>query len=333
MATGEVVGTRWQLEVDESGTLSIPLLDTKVEAVRLTAESAERVAELLADARAEAEPATGRPGADAGRAVVPVPLRAGDDGRWSAAPVRLGLLGPVETRTPGVLDATRVPLATEVVTFLALQSSPVHPSVLAASVWPRGVTAEVRDATVERVRDWLGTDAEDNHLLRSDDDGRLSLSADVAVDWHAFCELALRARQVGSREQRELLRRALHLVRGELLEGRPGGRYAWLARSRLEQTVHDVVVDAAHQLALLCLDGDDPRGGAAAARAGLRLASGSQVLWRDLVRAEFQGPGGADAAAEAAGTMAEVLGLRGASIEAETDALVEELLPASRATG
>ncbi|NUR07493.1 MAG: hypothetical protein HOQ45_10830, partial [Nocardioidaceae bacterium] len=223
--------------------------------------------------------------------------------------------------------------ATEVLTFLALQTAPVHPSVLAASVWPRGVTPEVRDATVERVREWLGTDTEDNHLLRAGDDGRLSLAPDVAVDWHAFCELALRARSASHREERELLRRALHLVRGELLQDRPANRYAWLARTRLESQVEDVVVDAAHRLWVLCTDDRDPEGASAAARAGLRLAPGSQVLWRDLVRSEYDGPGGADAASRAVGGMVDVLGRRGAHIEAETDALVEELLPAEQSAG
>lgn len=327
VSTGHVPGTRWALEVDESGTLRVPLLDVEVEAVRLTASSAELVAELLENARAAA------PRPRDVRAPVATPPRPGDDGLWSAAPVRVGVLGPVETRTPGALDPTRVALATEIATFLALQTSPVHPSVLAASVWPRGVTPEVRDAALERVREWLGTDAEGNHHLRSDDDGRLSLVADVAVDWHAFGELALRARKVGPRDERELLRRALHLVRGPFLDGRPDGRYAWLARTRLEAQVEDVVVDAAHRLGELCHLDRDPAGAAGAARAGLRLAPGSQLLWRDLVRSEYDGPGGADAAAEAAATMAEVLAGRGAGIEPETDALVEELLPARAVRG
>jgi hypothetical protein len=327
LATGHVPGTRWQLEVDETGTLTIPLLDQKVDAVRLTESSADELAELFEKARMDA-PSLGEE-----RAPIPAPPRPGDDGRWSAAPVRVGVLGPVDARTPGVLDATRVPLATEVLTFLALQPSPVHPSVLAASVWPRGVTSEVRDATVERVRDWLGTDTEGNHHLRSGDDGRLSLGRDVSVDWHAFCELATRARHAGAREERELLRRALHLVRGEFLQGRPSGRYSWLARTRLEGSVADVVVDAAHRLSVLCTNDRDPAGASAAARAGLRLAPGSQLLWRDLLRSEHDGPGGAEAASDAASEMVEVLGGRGASIDAETDALVEELLPAQQATG
>ncbi len=324
VSVGAVAGTRWQLEVDESGTLTIPLLDVRVEAVRLTARSAGQVAELFGRARTE-QPAP------EGRVALTAPPRSGDDAHWSTAPVRVGVLGPVETRTLGTLDPTRVALATEVVTFLALQNAPVHPSVLAASVWPRGVTPEVRDATVDRVREWLGTDPDGNHHLRVDADGRLLLGPGVAVDWAALCELAIRARRAASpREEGELLRRALHLVRGELLADRPAGRYAWLARTNLETHVPDVVADAAHRLVELCRQDGDPAGAAAAARAGLRMAPGAQLLWRDLLRSELDRAGDA-AAAEAAGEMADVLAARGAHVEAETDALVDELLPTERA--
>ena len=326
VVAGESAGTSWRLVVDETGTLTVPLLDVQVEAVRLTERSTELVAELFEKAR-EAAPAV----VD-GRVRVPAPVRPGDDGHWSTAAVRVGVLGRIETRTPGDLDPTRVELATEVATYLALQSAPVHPTVLASSIWPRGVTPEVRDATVERVREWLGADAEGAHLLRQDDDGRLSLSPDVALDWAAFCELAQRSRNAQPREERELLRRALQLVRGELMEGRPTARYSWLPRTRLETQVADVVVDAAHRLVELAQDDNDPSGAAGAATAGLRAHPGSQLLWRDLIRAELAA-GGRDAAAQAADRMADVLTRRQAHIEPETDALVEELLPAGEATG
>jgi hypothetical protein len=326
ITAGESVGTRWRLEVDESGTMTVPLLDLQVEAVRLTARSTGLVAELFERAREDA------PVVVDGRVRVPAPTRPGDDGHWSAAAVRVGVLGRVDARTPGELDPTRLDLAVELTTFLALQAAPVHPTVLAASVWPRGVTPEVRDATVERVREWLGDDTEGSPLLRSDDDGRLSLSPDVAVDWAAFCELAQRSRHSAAREERELLRRALQLVRGELLEDRPAGRYTWLPRTRLETVVADVVVDTAHRLVELCGQDGDPTGAAAAAESGLRADPASQLLWRDLIRAEHQS-GGHAAAAEAASRMADVLTRRSAHIEAETDALVDELLPTRAVSG
>ena len=196
---------------------------------------------------------------------------------------------------PGQMDEVRLGLATEVATYLALQTAPVHPSVLAASVWPRGVTAEVRDATIERVREWLGQATDGSYLLRENDEGRLFLADDVAVDWHAFCTLVQRSRGVAVRTERELLRRALQLIRGPFLDGRERGRYTWLARTRLDTTVADSVEAAAHRLVELSTD--DPDGAAGAARAGLRLVPHSQLLWRDLMRAEYDGPGGPGVAA------------------------------------
>lgn len=309
------------LHVDESGTLHVPLLDLSVEAVRLTERSARDLGELFVASRAE------QVVEDRGRVPVAASGRPGDDAHWSAAEVRVGVLGPVETRTGGSVDPTRLALATEIVAFLALQSGPVHPSVLAASIWPRGVTPEVRDATIERVREWLGADVDASHHLRQGDDGRVWLSDDVAVDWSAFCELVGRSRRAGGeREEAELLRRALQLVRGELLEDRPAGRYAWLARTNLERHVPDLVVDAAHRLAELYWRQGDPGGAAAAARAGLRGAPGAQLLWRDLLRSEYDA-GGPAAAEDVVAQMSERLAARGGHVEAETEALVEELLP------
>ncbi|UMG94667.1 bacterial transcriptional activator domain-containing protein [Nocardioides sp. TF02-7] len=226
------------------------------------------------------------------------------------------------------MDRERLALATEVATFLALQTGPVHPNVLAASIWPRGVTTEVRDATVARVRDWLGHAVDGSYLLRETDEGRLFLADEVAVDWHAFCTLVHRSRDAAPQTERELLRRALQLVRGPFLDDRTAGRYSWLARTRLDSTVADTVEAAAHRLVELSTT-DDPDGAAAAARAGLRAVPGSQLLWRDLLRVEDDGPGGPGVTA-ATDEMLLALSERGADLEPETEALVEELMPGSR---
>ena len=200
-------------------------------AVRLTERTAAQLADLFAKAREQRSPATD------GSVLIPRAPRPGDDAHWASAAVRVGVLGPHEVKVPGQMDEVRLGLATEVATYLALQTAPVHPSVLAASVWPRGVTAEVRDATIERVREWLGQATDGSYLLRENDEGRLFLADDVAVDWHAFCTLVQRSRGVAVRTEMELLRRALQLIRGPFLDGRERGRYTWLARTRLDTTV------------------------------------------------------------------------------------------------
>ncbi|GAA0608730.1 LysM peptidoglycan-binding domain-containing protein [Kribbella sandramycini] len=324
MVAGEVPGARWQLQVDESGTLLIPALGLVLSASRLSEPTVELVTELLAAARAT----TRLPSESGSRVRVPATGSAGDDSNWVTAAVRVGVLGTVEVRSPNAIDAERWPLATEIVTFLALHPGGVHPSVLGASVWPRGVTSEVRDLAVERVRQWLGVDSQGGHQLRLDPNGRLYLGPEVAVDWDCFCDLVRRSRTARTiRDERELLRRGLHLVRGPFLSGRPRGGYSWIARVHLERVVPDLVVDTAHRLFELTLGDDDPAGAVSAARAGLRLASGSDLLWRDLLQAEhrYGGVAAAEAVVEALG---ERVVRHGLVLSPETEALIEELWPA-----
>ena len=89
----------------------------------------------------------------------------------------------------------------------------------------------------------------------------------------------------GSAAEAGYLARALDLVRGQLLDGRPPGRYAWLATGDLEYEAAAQVADAAHRLAAVRLAAGDPEGAMDAARSGLRLAFDDELLWRDLLRA------------------------------------------------
>lgn len=323
LVAGPIPGARWQLHVDESGTLRIPALDLVVEAGRLGEVTVGLLTDLLRAARTTGhDPGAGQ------RAAIPPSGRSGDDASWVTASVRLGVLGPVEVRAGGFLEPERLALATEIVAFLALHPGGVHPSVFGASVWPRGVTPEVRDSAVQRVRDWLGPDSRGDWHLRTDATGRLHLGPEVAVDWECFCELLRRSRTARTpREERELLRRALHLVRGEFLLGRPQSAYAWLARVHLERVVPAMVEDAAHRLAELAFSDDDPAGASAAAQAGLRLAPQAEVVWRDLLLAEYRRAGvpAAEHVVQALGDLVVSLGL---TLSAETEALIEELLPA-----
>jgi hypothetical protein len=320
LVAGPVAGARWQLLVDESGTLRAPALGVTVRASRLAETSLDLVTELLASARANAAEPTG---------LIRVPQTggAGDDSAWVTADVRIGVLGRVDVRSQAEIEAAREPLATEVATFVALHPGGVHPSVLGASVWPGGVTAEVRDATVQRVRQWLGTDSQGGHHLRTDSSGRLHLGPEVAVDWDCFCTLVRRSRTAQTtRDERELLRRAMHMVRGTFLNGRAPGAYSWIARIHLERTVPDLVCQAAHRLAELSLGDDDPAGAANAARAGLRMSVGAEYLWRDLLTAEFR-DGGSVAAERVVQLLGETAQSQGILLSAETHALIEELLP------
>jgi len=209
--------------------------------------------------------------------------------------------------------------------------------VLGAAVWPRGVTVAVVNATVARAREWLGKDAHGAPHLRHTMDGNLVLGARAVLDWDVVRSLLAASRAAATRdEERELLREALGLVRGEALEDVPAGRYSWLARVRLERDARALLVDAAHRLAVLSMDGDDPAGAKAAVASGLAVAPVDELLWRDLLRAVWleSGPDGVRAAADEMQRALRDAGVH--EVPAQTASLLEELVPArdaDRATG
>ena len=85
--------------------------------------------------------------------------------------------------------------------YLAAHPAGVHPNVLTGALWPRGVTPEVRDAAIARVRRWLGTDHAGRPNLVADPDGRLRLGLDVGIDWQVFRGLVAQANQGGGDAQ------------------------------------------------------------------------------------------------------------------------------------
>jgi hypothetical protein len=259
VAAGALEGARWNLLVDDAGSLHVDALGLTVTGNRIDDTTLAALSELFTAAAGDTPT---DPGAASGRPEIPAPPHSSDDGGWATAKARVGMLGPVLVRAPGPIDPSRVDLAAEVVAVLAVHPLGVHPNVLGGAVWPRGVTTEVRDATIARVRDWLGQDESGAYRLQQDPMGRLSLSPDVVTDWHVFCSLAALSRLASNpNQERDLLVRALRLVRGQLAADAAPGRYAWLARTGLELTAPAVIADASHRLVEL-LYNDDPGGAA-----------------------------------------------------------------------
>ncbi len=315
---------RWTLHVDSGGHLRLEELGITVTANRIGEEQVEGIAALFAAARQPDRPD------DGGQVRIPEPTRKVDDASWSTAARRVGVLGTIAVTGAAEADEARAEQLVELVAYLALHPEGVHPHVLAGVLWPRGVTPDVSDAVVARAREWLGDDVHGHHYLREDAEGRLSLSEGVVCDWDAVRSLFLRARASGSRrDEVELLRRGLQLVRGESFAGTPDGRYAWVAHQDLERTMRRVVVASAHRLVELLGGDDDPGGAAAAAEAGLRVDPANQLLWRDLLRARYA----SDRQAGVRRTL-DAMGaaLRDLPLEPETDALVREYLPAESST-
>ncbi len=314
---GEHRSSRWRLHVDEHGILSAPNLELSLRANVITAAQLDAVAELFEATREVSETNPGD------RVAIAPPRRTHDDADWTTARRRVSVLGAVSVEGAGDLAPDRADLATEMVVYLAMHPEGVHPNVLGGIVWPRGVTADVRDAGIARTRAWLGTDTAGNHNLRSGADGRLSLAPQVVCDWDVARNLLLKSRRATTvGDEAELLRRGLGMVRGEPFAELPEGRYGWIVRDGLPRAMVNVIVDSS--LRLCSLIDDDPGGIVASAGAGLRISPGNQQLWRELIRARSSSTG----VAGVRQTLDEMgVALHGIALEAETEALVEELLP------
>ena len=318
IVAGETPGATWTWDVTADARLRAGVLGFDVDAQLVPEQHYRAVVELFRTAGRtegvpyhdpEDEPPVAPPGADTQPAV------------------DIRLLGNIEVDAPETVDESRRALCTEVLVYLATHTEGVHPTVLGGAVWPRGVSASVRDATVARVADWLGRDSRGRPNLYYDERGRIRLGSEVRVDWETFRWLVWRSAAEPASEM-AYMTYALELVRGRLMDGRQRGRYGWLATEDFEYEATARVADVAHRLVLMRLDEGDARGAVTAARAGLRLATADEGLWRDLLRATH-------ATGDAAQVRDVVEELRERverdpyidQMQPETEALVEELLP------
>jgi hypothetical protein len=345
LVAGEVPGATWTWEAgygeDDEDRLTAGVLGFDVAAQVVPERHYRAVADLfrtsgrLDEGIVLAEPDDGEPFAATARTVTSARTAtsagsagtAGSVGAEERPVVDIRLLGPVEIDAPGPMEEGRRVVCTEALVFLATHPNGVHPTVLGGAVWPRGVAAGVRDATIARISDWLGRDSKGRPNLYYDERGRIRLGSQVRVDWSVFRWLLWRSAAEPSSET-AYLSYALDLVRGPLLADRPRGRYGWLANEELEYEAAARVVDVAHRLVLLRLDGGDAKGAAAAARAGLRMVPEEERLWRDLMRAvHTQGD-----QAELHTVVDELRfhvqrGPMMDQMQPETEALIEELVP------
>lgn len=275
LVAGDVPGATWTWEVSADGRLRAGVLGFDVAAQLVPEQHYRAVVELFRTAgRVDGVPYSAPE--------EPSPLAMSQPGERPAVDVRL--LGAVEIDAPGFVEEHRRDLCTEVLVYLAVHPEGVHPTVLGGAVWPRGVSASVRDATVGRVADWLGRDSRGRPNLYYDERGRVRLGSEVRVDWEVFRWLIWRSAAEPASEV-AYLTYSLDLIRGPLLADRPRGRYAWLATEDLEYEAAARIADVAHRLVLMRLDEGDSRAAVNAARAGLRTAPDDEGLWRDLLRA------------------------------------------------
>ncbi|MFH8764552.1 BTAD domain-containing putative transcriptional regulator [Streptomyces althioticus] len=319
--SGDLPGAAWEMEITGEGRLLAPLLGLELDAQLLPAAQRRAVVELFTDADPEHGP-------DGPGTTPPFLVDISEQGRPA---VYARLVGPYEIIGLETPDGERSALLHEALALLLLHREGVHPRVLSSALWPRGVTDDVREALLDRLRDWLGTDPDGSPRLRTDDAGRLTLAKSVVSDLDVLRSLyheATQGKGVDSRAVRgRLLTDALVLVRGPLLADRPEGRYRWLTHEIVDAQLPLLVADTGLALAEFHMEKDRAEKAIEALNAALRTAPSDERLWNELLRAThaLDDP---ERLTSLASDLVTRSGARG--LPPRTEALLDELLPAWR---
>ncbi|WP_218775844.1 bacterial transcriptional activator domain-containing protein, partial [Streptomyces sp. 13-12-16] len=321
--SGDLPGAAWEMEITGEGKLLAPLLGLELDAQLLPAAQRRAVVELFTDA----DP--GR-GPDGPGDTPPFLVDISEQGRPA---VYARLVGPYEIIGLETPDGERSALLHEALALLLLHREGVHPRVLSSALWPRGVTDDVREALIERLRAWLGTDPDGTPRLGTDSTGRLTLAKSVVSDLDVLRSLyheATQGRGVDSRAVRgRLLTDALVLVRGPLLADRPEGRYRWLTHEIVDAQLPLLVADTGLALCEFHLEKNRAEKAIEALNAALRTAPADERLWNELLRATHA----LDDPERLTALAADLVGRAGArGLPPRTEALLDELLPTWRDT-
>lgn len=319
--SGDLPGAAWELEITSEGKLLAPLLGLELDAQLLPVAQQRAIVELFVDADPEHAP-------DGPATAPPFLVDISEQGRPA---VYARLVGPYEIIGLDTPDGERSLLQHEALALLLLHREGVHPRVLASALWPRGVTDDVREALLERLRGWLGADPDGTPRLATDASGRLTLAKSVVSDLDVLRSLyheATQGKGVDSRVVRgRVLTDALALVRGPLLADRPEGRYGWLTHEIIDAQLPLLVADIGLALAEFHLVKNRAERAIEALTAALNSAPGDERLWHELLRATHT-TGDTDKLQQAAADLIRRSGARG--LPPRTEALLDELLPTWR---
>jgi hypothetical protein len=338
----ELQGASWEFEITADGRMKAPLLGLELEAQRLPQAQHDALVQLFSGIDGENPPVTpggprvpGQPEPGLGLPDPGFIVDLSESGRPS---VYARLMGEYDITGLEDPEGERSPLLREALALLLLHREGVHPQVLAAALWPRGVTDDVRDALIARLVSWLGTEPGGEPRLGRDGDGRLLLARAVVSDWDVLRTLHHQATDPGrtnSAQVRErLLADALALAAGPLLVNRPQGRYGWLANEIVEAQLPLLVADAGLVLSGLRREGGRADAAVTAVQQALAAAPADERLWNELLRAVHETGDVARLAATAEDLLGRSAALHGArGLPPRTEALLDELLPSWRTPG
>lgn len=199
------------------------------------------------------------------------------------------ILGPPGVWRPGTDEGAvfKRAKALELVVYLASHGGSARTSIVRTDLWPDTIPHDNTLATTAwHARQALGSapDGTSYVSLARHPEHSYRLSERVACDFDRFRRLVAAGRDAPPEVEREGLRAALELVRGEPFSGTPT-EYHWAYVNAFVSEVVASVADAAHRLAELCLDAGDPEGAFWATARGLTASPGHEGLYRDRMRA------------------------------------------------
>ncbi|MFF1377033.1 BTAD domain-containing putative transcriptional regulator [Streptomyces sp. NPDC058308] len=326
--SGGLPGAAWEMEITRQGKLLAPLLGLELDAQSLPEAQQRAVVQLFTEADPDGSGNPSGPGDGPTGAAPPFLVDVTEQGRPA---VYARLVGTYEIIGLEAPDGERSALLHEALALLLLHREGVHPRVLASALWPRGVTDDVRDALVERLREWLGTEPDGSPRLSVDGTGRLTLAKSVVSDLDVLRSLyheATQGRGAGNRAVRgRMLTDALVLVRGPLLADRPQGRYGWLTHEIIDAQLPLLVADIGLALSEFHLEKGRAEKAIEALGAALGSAPGDERLWNELLRATHA-TGDPARLRQVAADLVARSGARG--LPPRTEALLDELLPTWR---
>ncbi|MEU0788472.1 LysM peptidoglycan-binding domain-containing protein [Amycolatopsis sp. NPDC005961] len=300
----------WRLDVGGDRTF-VDELGTDVELQRLTPDQvAQLTTNLIEPTIREPEPEREPPAATH---EIPTPA--------------IRLLGPVSLTgvDPTAVEAKKINRLTELAAFLSL-----HPGANADEISRQLGTdtapwsAATRQGYISRLRTWLGRDANGELYLPNVDArrGGYRLSDSFESDWDQFRDLSRRG-LADPETSVDYLKQAMELVSGLPLSNVPADRYAW--SSWIQREMIDAVVEVAHALAAVSLAAGDLTTARRAAGRGIQADPVSELLYRDLLRAEHRA-GNAAAVRE----ITDRLSSTAAALETELDEETIQLVSALR---
>lgn len=318
VVVGSVPDAGMRLTARADGRLSSPMFGIDVVCQR---------AEVAALAAFDGPAAAAVPGLDEVAAVLAGELGGGAE----TVPVAsVSLLGPIVVEAAGPVEPDRIPRLTEAACLIALHPSGIHVNVLTGALWPRGIDDSIRDGVLDQLATWFGHSEDETPVLREQAGVWAFTPGAVQVDWDDMRGW-INTAAIDPGRRAHHLRTALDLVRGPVCEDAPTDRYGWLD-TMLSVRADVQVVSTLAYLALADAATSEGLYDAAAGvlAEGLGRLPASEELWRErlLVESRREHP----QLVQVTRRMYDVLAEHGspAGASAQTDALVDELIPSFR---